>query len=154
MFKIAKGFFKKVAYKVLDLDDTVKPIEHLELFEDYLDKFHFDTETNNINEFLDVLKKKHLVDDIVISTMDGSSIASTNGDSVSRAVTGAALYSYIQAELPKSDSILVKSNNHWNIFFSHNSKLYILKASSDLSIIEMRALAKEIDSFIAKGNFN
>lgn len=154
MFKNAKGFFKKMAYKVLDLDDTVKPVQQLKLFEDYLGKFDFDTSTSNINEFLDVLKKKHLVDDIVISTMDGSSIASTNGEGVSRAVTGAALYSYIQAELPKSESILVKSNNHWNIFFPYNSKLYILKASSDLSIVELRALAKEIDSFLVKGNFN
>jgi len=75
MFKSAKGFFKKVAYKVLDLDDTVKPTEQLKLFEDYLGKFDFDTNTSNINDFLDILKKKHLVDEIVISTMDGSSIA-------------------------------------------------------------------------------
>jgi len=154
MFKNAKGFFKKVAYKVLDLDDTVQPTEQLKLFEDYLDKFEFDTNTSNINEFLDVLKKKHLVDDIVISTMDGSSIASTNGDSVSIAVSGAALYSYIQSEIPKSESILVKSQGQWNVFFPHNSRLYILKASSDISVIELRALAKEIDSFLVKENFN
>lgn len=154
MFKNAKGFFKKMAYKVLDLDDTVQPTEQLKLFEDYLGKHEFDTNTSNITEFLDILKRKHLVDDIVISTMDGSSIASTNGDGVSKAVTGAALYSYIQSELPKSESILVKSQGHWNMFFPHNNKLYILKASSDLSIIEIRSLAKEIDSFLVKENFN
>ena len=154
MFKSAKGFFKKMAYKVLDLDDTVQPTEQLKLFEDYLGKYEFDTNTSNITEFLDILKKKHLVDDIVISTMEGSSIASTNGEGVSRAVSGAALYSYIQSELPKSESILVKSRDHWNIFFPHNNKLYILQASSDLSIVELRALAKEIDSFLVKENFN
>ena len=154
MFKSAKGFFKKMAYRVLDLDDTVQPTEQLKLFEDYLGKYEFDTNTSNITEFLDILKKKHLVDDIVISTMEGSSIASTNGEGVSRAVSGAALYSYIQSELPKSESILVKSRDHWTIFFPHNNKLYILQASSDLSIVELRALAKEIDSFLVKENFN
>ena len=154
MFKNAKGFFKKIAYRVLDLDDTVKPTEQLKLFEDYLGKFEFDTNTSDINEFLDVLKKKHLVDDIVVSTLEGSSIASTNGNSVPIAVSGAALFSYIQSEIPKSESILVKSNGYWNIFFPHNSRLYILKASSDISVIELRALAKEIDSFLVKENFN
>ena len=68
MFKSAKGFFKKMAYRVLDLDDTVQPTEQLKLFEDYLGKYEFDTNTSNITEFLDILKKKLL--SVLLMRMD------------------------------------------------------------------------------------
>ncbi len=150
MFRNAKVFFRQIANKVFDLDDTVKPKEHMKLFEDYLDKFEFNTNTADVSEFLEVLRKKHLVDDIVVSTPNGSAIASTNGDSISTAISGAALFSYVQSEHPKSESILIKAGMGWNIIFPYSSKLYILRASSDLSIIELRALAREIDAFLGK----
>jgi len=154
MFKGAKSFLMKVATKVLDLDDTVKPIAHLKLFEDYLDKFDFDTNTEDAMEFLSILKKKHLVDDIVVASMNGSSIVSTNGDSISKAVSGAAMFNYIQSELPKSESIMIKNNGYWNMLFPEKDKLYIVKASSDLSMVELRSLAKEIESFLSTRNLN
>jgi len=145
-----KNFFRAVAAKVLDLDDTVKPEQHLKLFEDYLDKFEFDTNTKDVRKFLSVLTKKHLVDDIVISTMTGSSIASVNGNAVSTAISGAALFNYVQSEHPKSESVLIKNGRGWSILFPQNDKLFIVKASSELSMIELRALTKEINGFLTK----
>ncbi|MAG18135.1 MAG: hypothetical protein CL944_01535 [Candidatus Diapherotrites archaeon] len=154
MFKAAKSLVKKFATKVLDLDDTVKPLSHLELFEDYLDKFEFDTNTPDVLKFLNILKKKHLVDDIVVATQNGSSVVSTNGNSVTTAVSGAAMFNYIQSEHPKSESVMIKSNGQWNMIFPDKDKLYIVKASSDLSVTEMRSLAKEIDTFLETRNLN
>ncbi|MFH1391626.1 MAG: hypothetical protein ABIH20_04915 [Candidatus Diapherotrites archaeon] len=154
MFKIAKSLVKKFATKVLDLDDTVKPVGHLKLFEDYLDKFDFDTNTPDVMKFLDVLKKKHLVDDIVVATQNGSTVVSTNGNSVTKAVSGAAMFNYIQSEHPKSESVMIKSNGYWNMIFPDKDKLYIVKASSDLSVTELRSLAKEIDAFLETRNLN
>ncbi|MCR4335467.1 MAG: hypothetical protein NUV57_02930 [archaeon] len=154
MFKTAKDLVKKFAMKVLDLDDTVKPTSHLKLFEDYLDKFEFDTNTPDVMKFLGVLKKKHLVDDIVVATQNGSAVVSTNGNSVTKAVSGAAMFNYIQSEHPKSESVMIKSDGHWNMIFPDKDKLYIVKASSDLSVIELRSLAKEIDVFLGAKNLN
>ncbi|PIN85067.1 MAG: hypothetical protein COV47_04150 [Candidatus Diapherotrites archaeon CG11_big_fil_rev_8_21_14_0_20_37_9] len=151
MFKVAKSFLNGFARKVLDLDDTVKPTSHLDLFEDYLGKFSFNTNTNSIEIFLKELKKKHLVDDIVVSSLNGSSIASTNGHAISSAVTGAALYNYVQSEIPKSQSVIIKADN-WHMIIPYNGKLYIVRASSDLSTIELKALAKEIDKFLVKSS--
>jgi len=154
MFKIAKSLVKKFATKVLDLDDTVKPVGHLKLFEDYLDKFEFDTNTPDVMKFLGVLKKKHLVDDIVVATQNGSTVVSTNGNSVTKAVSGAAMFNYIQSEHPKSESVMIKSNGSWNMIFPDKDKLYIVKASSDLSVTELRSLAREIDVFLETRNLN
>ncbi|MCR4368967.1 MAG: hypothetical protein NUV67_03615, partial [archaeon] len=111
-------------------------------------------DTTDVSEFLKVLKKKHLIDDVVVASMNGSSIISSNGHAVSTAVSGAALYSYVQSEHPKSETILIKSNGHWNMIFPMNKKLYLVKASSDVSVVELKALATEIDSFLAQNAVN
>lgn len=150
MFGSAKRLVMRVAETILDLDNTTQPVAQIKMFEDYLKKFEFNTDTDDIKKFLGVLKKKHLVDDIVVSSMNGSSIASVNGSAVSQAVSGAALFNYIQSEIPGSQTVLIKSeeNSNWNILFSLNKKLYLVKASSDMSPIELKALAKEIESFL------
>ena len=149
MFNDAKRLLRRFAEKILDVDDTVEPIAQLKFLEDYSGKLVFDTETSNTIEFLKVLKKKHLVDEIVVCTPNGSSIASTNGNAVSQSITGAALFNYVKSELPKSETIMVKSNGGWQMIFALNKKLYIVKAASDLSNVELKALGKEIDKFLS-----
>ncbi|HLC79323.1 MAG TPA: hypothetical protein VJG83_02725 [archaeon] len=150
MLSGARKFLKRIAEKVLDIDETSVPVSHMRLFEDYVGRLQFDTKTDDVKEFLGILKKKHLVDDIVVASLNGSAIASSNGSSISQAVSGAALFNYIKSEIPKSEALLVKSNGSgWHMIFPCNRKLYIVKASSDLSTIELRALAKEVDVFLA-----
>jgi len=144
-----KKIFGAFAKAILDIDDTSRPVQHLEFFRDYSDKFNFDTGTDDAQKFLNELKKKHLVDDIVVASFNGGAILSTNGNSVSRALSGAALFNYVHSELPKSESLMIKSNG-WHMIVPYNKKLYIVKATSDLSNIELKALAKEIESFLLR----
>ena len=155
MLKGIKNVMRFFAAKILDLDDTVKPIGQLRLFEDYLDKHEFNTDTSDVTEFLEVLKKKHLVDETIVATLNGGTvISSTNGDSVSRSVSGAAMFNYVRSEHPKSETVLIKSNNSWSMIFPCNDNLYIVKASSDLSVVELKSLANEIDAFLTNRAFN
>lgn len=149
MFRGAKLFLKKFAEKILDVDDTSKPESQLRLLEGYSERFKFEYDLSDIDNFLKVLKKKHLVDEIVVSTLHGSAIGSTNGDSVSQAVSSAALFNYVKSELPKSEALIVKSNG-WHMIFNYGKKLYIVKASSNLNMVELKALAREIESFLEK----
>ena len=150
MLNSARRVLKRFAEKILDIDDTSQPTAHIKFFEDYLGKHNFNTDTDNFKEFLITLKRKHLVDDIVVSSMSGSAIASTNGNAVSQAVTGAALFNYIKSEIPKSETIMIRANGtgNWHMIFPMNKKLYIVKASSDLSTLELKALARDIDNFL------
>ncbi|MEM4257177.1 MAG: hypothetical protein QXD98_02340 [Candidatus Diapherotrites archaeon] len=153
MLKGLRIVLKKFAEKVLDVDDTSKPEHQLLLLKDYSENFKFSEKPSDMKGFLNLLKKKHLVDDIVVSTLSGNSLVSLNGDSFSQAISGAALFNYVKAELPKSEAVLVKSNG-WHMIFQFNSKLYIVKASSSLTNPELHALAKEIENFIAKNGFS
>ena len=150
MLDSARRMLKRFAEKVLDIDDTAQPTAHIRFFEDYLGKFHFDTNTEDVKEFLGTLKRKHLVDEIVVSSLNGSAIASTNGSAVSQAVTGAALFNYVRSEIPKSETIIIRANGtgNWHMIFQMNKKLFMVRASSDLSTLELKALAREIDSFL------
>src|SRR3989338_8836444 len=152
MLNSARRLLKRLAERVLDIDDTAQPTAHIKFFEDYLGKYHFDTNTADVKEFLGTLKRKHLVDEIVVSSLNGSAICSTNGNAVSQAVTGAALFNYIKSEIPKSETILIPANgtNAWHMIFPLNKKLYIVKASSDLSTPELKALGREIDNFLMR----
>lgn len=143
----AKKFMMRIAHKILDVDETVEPVAQIKFLEDYSSRMVFDTSTGNLMEFLKALRKKHLVDEIVVSSLNGSAIASTNGNSVSQAITGAALFNYVRSEMPKSETVLVKSNG-WHMLFVYNRKLYMVRAASDLSNIELKALGKEIDKFL------
>lgn len=149
MFKGARSLLKRFAEKVLDVDDTSKPESQLRLLEDYSTRFRFEGDSPDLEKFLKMLKKKHLVDEIVVSTLHGSAIGSTNGDSVSQAVTGAALFNYVKSELPKSEALIVKSNG-WHMIFHFGKKLYIIKASGSLTTVELKALARETERFLEK----
>src|SRR3989344_7871666 len=147
----ARRLLRQFAARVLDIDETSQPTAHIKFFEDYLGRFHFDTATDDLKVFLGVLKQKHLVDEIVVSSLNGSAIASTNGNAVSQAVTGAALFNYVQSDIPKSETIMIRANgtgNNWHMIFPLNRKLYIVKASSDLSTPELKALVRAIDNFL------
>ncbi len=153
MFGSAKKFLMRVAEKILDVDETVEPATHIRFLEDYSSRMVFDTKAGDIAEFLRLLRKKHLVDEIVVSTLNGSAIASTNGNPVAQAITGAALFNYVKSEMPKSETVIVKSNG-WHMLFVFNRKLYMVKAAADLSNIELKALAKEIDLFLSNKGLN
>ena len=153
MLNGAKRLLLRVAEKILDVDDTSEPKAHIKFLEDYSNKSSFDLDTDDAIKFLKGLRRKHLVDEIVVSSLNGSAIASTNGDSVSQAITGAALFNYVKSELPRSEVIMVRSNG-WHMIFMMNKKLYIVKAASDLAPVELRALAKEIDKFLSQKGLN
>ena len=95
------------------------------------------------------LKKKHAVDALIVAYRNGSMLVSSEEDMDTEALTGTALFNYVRAEIPQSDAILVRAKD-WYMLFPFNEKVYILKAGSNLSTIEMHAIAKEMEAFLKK----
>jgi hypothetical protein len=148
-FSKARLALKDFSEKLLDIDNTRVPIDQMNALYDYLTKYKHSTETEDIKELMIFLRKKHLVDSICVAETNGSIIASSNGDSLNEAVTGAALYNYVNSEVPKSEAILIKSGS-WYMLFPYKKKVFIVKAGADLSPIELKAMAKEVENFLEK----
>lgn len=144
---ILKGF----AEKVLDRNEQPFANDQLNALEDLLAKRQPDETAADLKELVRMLKRKHVVDSISISQMNGSLLASSNGNGVSEAITASALFNYVQSEIPKSEVVLIKSRN-WNMLFRHEGKIFIIRAPASLSTIEMRAISKEVEAFIDKNN--
>ena len=141
--------FRGFVNLVLDLDTTVVPQEQMNALNDILARHRFNVNAKTLDDLVQVLKKKHLVDEICITQKNGSLLASTENNGVSQAITASALFNYIQSELPKSETVLIK-NHAWNMLFSYGGKIYIVKSPASLSTIELKAISKEIEKFLEK----
>jgi len=144
-------FIKNFASRVLGLDNTQVPEKQLNAVSEILSKHTFNTNTSDLKRFLKILKKKHLVDLICVAGRNGSVIASTtNGNGLKEAITGTAMFNYVNSEIPKSETILVKSNE-WYMLMPYKNKVFIVRAPASLSTIEFGALAKEVEDKLSKG---
>ena len=144
-----RGVLKFFAGKVLD-DDTHRPTSQIEFLKDFLSKHNY-VYSQDFEENLVILKRKHLVDSFLVTNMDGSIVVSSEGNGHSEGIIGTAMLSYIKSELPDSESVLIKREGHWFMLFPSNKKVFIVKAGSELSNIELRALAMELDGLMQAG---
>ena len=143
------SFARRVAGLVLDIDDTAVPTEQLRLLQDYTTRHRLAETPQELREMVSFLKKKHAVDALIVAYRNGSMLVSSEEDMDTEALTGTALFNYVRAEIPQSDAILVRAKD-WYMLFPFNEKVYILKAGSNLSTIEMHAIAREMEAFLKK----
>jgi hypothetical protein len=141
-----KGFLRGFANKVFD-DQTSKPVSQIEFLKDFLSKHKY-VFSNDFEENLNVLKRKHLVDSFLVTNLDGSVVVSSEGNGHTDGIMGTAMLSYIKSEMPDSESVLIKRNGHWFMLFPLNKKVFIVKAGSELTNLELKALAFELDGLM------
>lgn len=150
------SFFSKaitrIASKVLDLDDTTQPVEQIAALNDFLAKHNFEIETSNVEKFFQTLKKKHLVDSITVAN-SGEVLASSAGNGSGESFASTALLEFISKQISRPETVLMKMQGGWHMIFPLNQKIFIVKAGSNLSTIELRALAKEIEEFLKRKDF-
>ncbi len=137
---------RKFALRVLD-DDTKKPHSQLEFLRDFLSKHKY-VYSQDFEENLVILKRKHLVDSFLVTNLDGSLIVSSEGNGHTEGIMGTAMLSYIKSEMPDSESVLIKRNDSWFMLFPLEKKVFIVKAGSELSNIELKALAFELNGLL------
>lgn len=143
-----KRLMRSVTKRVLDVDDNHTPQEQMKLLNNFLSRHKLELNTTSIQELVQSMKKKHLVDSICICSPNGSIVISTDENDFSEAIIGSAMFNYIKTELPESETILVKDKENWFMIFPYNGKIYIVRAASDLTRVELHVLAKEIESFL------
>ena len=143
---MVKRILRKFAAKVLD-SDTSRPSSQIEFLRDFLSKHKY-VYSEDFEENLSVLKRKHLVDSFLVTNFDGSVVVSSEGNGHSEGMIGTAMLSYIKSEMPESEAVLIKRDGGWFMLFPLNKKVFIVKAGSELSGIELKALAIELTSLM------
>ncbi len=138
MFKLVKRFSRRVLS-----DETSRPSSQVEFLQDFLSKHNY-VFSDDFEENLGILKKKHLVDSFVVTNFDGSIIVASEDSTQSEGIMGTAMLSYIKSEIPSSEAVLIKKDDGWLMLFTLEKKVFIVKAGSELSNIELKALALEL----------
>ncbi len=142
------GLLRKAANLILDVDDTAVPVEQLRVLQDMSSRHRLQAiDPADLRELVEVLRRKHAVDAIIVANRNGSMVVSSDENLDTEALTGTALFNYVRAEIPESDVILVRARD-WCMLFPYQDKVYILRAGSSLSTIEMHAIAREIEAFV------
>lgn len=142
------SLLRKVTRKMLDVDNDSPPHDQMDLLHNFLARHKWELNTSSLQDLIQGMKKKHLVDSICICSPNGSIVISTDENDFSEALIGSALFNYIKNELPESETVLIKDKDNWFMVFPYNGKIYIIRAGADLTTIELRALAKEVESFL------
>ncbi len=142
------SIFRNIAKKVLDMEKESPPHDQMNLLNNFLSKHKWELNTSSLQDLIQGMKKKHLVDSICICSPNGSIVISTDQNDFSEALIGSSLFNYIRNELPESETVLIKDKDNWFMVFPHNGKIYIVRAGADLTTVELRALAKEVESFL------
>jgi len=143
-----KKFVRKFASKVLD-NETARPNSQIEFLKDFLSKHKY-VFSEDFEENLSILKRKHLVDSFLVTNFDGSVVVSSEGNGHNEGMVGTAMLSYIKSEMPGSEAVLIKKENGWFMLFPLEKKVFIVKAGSELSSIELKALAIELSGMMGK----
>jgi len=140
---------QRIANSILAVDETTVPKEQLDFLYSYTSRFDFDREAQELKDLVRALKRRHMVDSICVSYGNGTCLISTNGNNLSEAVTGTALFNYIASELPKSEAVTIKGRDDWYMLLPYRDKIYIIRAGSGLLSLEMRAIAKDVEKFLS-----
>jgi len=140
---------KTIAAKVLDLGDD-RPNEQYKLLKEASRNHKYDLEVKELKELISILKTKHAVDNIIVAYNNGSLLVSSNGSDLKEAVTGTALLSYINSEIPKSESVFIQRSKGWYMLYPFGKKVYIVHAANNLHGVELRAIAHDLEKFLKK----
>ena len=148
IFSRISSAFRDFASAVLDLERSGLPKHQSVLLNDLVSRHNFSVKAVDFSKALSVVKKKHLVDSVIVSKKDGTVIVSTHGNGFKESITATALFNYVASELPESEVTLIKQKDDWLMVLPFEDKIFIVKAGSDVSTIELRALAREIERLI------
>lgn len=136
------------AQTVLDSENSPESNEQLVALQDLLSRQQWNRTPADLRQLVLALKDKHLVDSISISQPNGSLLASSTGNGATEVITASALFNYVQAEIPKSEVVLIKAPQAWNMLFNYNDKIFVIKAPSHLTTIELKAISREVEDFL------
>ncbi len=142
MANIVTKMLTKFSNRVLNIEDQ-SDIASLSSLMEYR---RINLSSKDLDDFLMKLRRKHLVNHIIVTNTNGIVIGSTEKD-LKEGFKSAAMYNYINSEFNNLSIILIESKG-WQIIFKFNDKVYFIKANDSLSKIEVQALINDLENYL------
>lgn len=140
----------RFAAKVIAVDDTVVPEQQLKVLQDMLKGQKIEIKGKDARVLLHNLKRKHLVNSITVVKNNSNLVFSSEGNGAREAENVSALFRFLDGSFAKPDTVALKQEKYWNMLFNSNGKLFIVKSNSQLSRIELRVIAEDIEKALGR----
>ncbi|MFH0905983.1 MAG: hypothetical protein V1824_01440 [archaeon] len=144
MLTAIKEFVTKCSTKILNLEAEYSSSNISEI----LKYESINLVSKDFDEFLIKLKYKHLINDIIITDLNGIIIGGTTKD-LKESFKSAAMYNYINSEFDSLSLILIQAKN-WHIIFKKDKKIYFVEANDNLTKVEVLAIVSDIENYLEK----
>lgn len=143
-------FFTKFAAKVLDFDHTALPEQQFAMIQDVLANESIQVKGTEAKELLSCLKRKHLVNSITVRRLKNDVVFSSSGNGQAESKSALNLMSFASKNFATADIVTVRTEKDWVMLMPFEGSIYVVKANSCLSTVELRAIAREIELELKK----
>jgi len=144
------GFISRFAAKILAFDNTELPEQQFALIQDMLAGQSNEIRGKNAVELLSSLKKKHLVNSITIRRLNNGLVFSSSGNGFDEGEKASDVLNFANRIFDGTDFFSMRTKKEWIMLFPWENSLFIIKANSSVSPVELRAIAKEIEKTLKR----
>jgi len=148
------GIFSRIAAKILDVDRTSLPEQQFAMIQDMLANQRVQIKGKEAKDLLTCLKRKHYVNSITLLRNKDGVVFSSSGNGNAESRSGADLLSFANRNFAKTDVVTMRTEKEWVMLMPSDHGLYVIKANSSLSPIELRAVAKDVETILKKRRFS
>lgn len=145
------SFFTRFAAKVLDFDHTSLPEQQFAMIQDMIANEIVQVKGNDTQELLSCLKRKHLVNSITVRRLKDGIVFSSSGNGQAESKNASQIVDFVNKTFSSTDIVTMRTEKEWVMLLPLNGSIFVVKANSALSWIELRALAREIEALLKKG---
>lgn len=146
------GLFTRFAAKVLGFDDTALPEQQFAMIQDVLANSKVKVQGKEAKQLLLCLKRKHLVNSI--TRMREGLVFSSSGNGEAESKSGKEILNFVNENFDKTDVITMRTEREWVMLMPMQGSLYVVRANSTLSTVELKALASEIEAVLKKSRLS
>ena len=143
-------FFTRFAAKVLDFDRTALPEQQFAMIQDMLANETVQVKGKDMQEILSCLKRKHLVNSITIRRLRDGIVFSSSGNGQAESNNASHIADFVNKTFSSAALVAMRTEKEWVMLLPFNGSIFVVKANSALSGIELRALARETESLLKK----
>jgi len=143
-------FFARFASKVLAFDHTSLPEQQFAIIHDMIANQTVPVKGKEASELLGCLKRKHLVNSITVRRMKAGLVFSSSGNGMQESQNALDIMEFVKRSFSSTDVVTMRAGREWVMLMPIQGSFYLVKANSALSTLELRALAREIESVLKK----